>query len=457
VLANPRFQKERVRWFAPRFTMTALAAYREKGGLKAMMIEDASVKLCRGPTFINPNIAPPVLKSVRVQQPGLEVVEHDNALVMAACNFVLVGDQAVHPDHHVPSRDVSMMERFGRIQIKGRTLYHDPVQDPVVIDTAASLLHQSAGNYAHFMVEALPKLILLDQIPKYRKIPLLVDGWMHANHISAIRAFMKHPRDIIQVAISQPAIVRKLIDITPPAYAPPDLRSHIERDVVEDVGHDAYTFSSTALSAVRDFAMKKNEVGRSEGDRLFLYRRTQPYGNARELVNMDRLAHIAERAGFKIIEPGSMSLPDQIGAFRDARSVIAPVGAALVNLMFARKGCRILGLSPVFEGANYYYFSGLMEALGHDLRYVIGPQTGDGASTHLYHRNYEIDRQDFYRGLQWATSGSAARSKPKEKAPPSAQLQIVVNNDEEIEERSTPRAGSGARQARPSRNLPTGV
>lgn len=51
---------------------------------------------------------------------------------------------------------------------------------------------------------------------------------------------------------------------------------------------------------------------------------------------------------------------------------------------------KIITLATFYERTDYYFFSNLMETLGHDLRYVLGPQveTTDG---HISNRNYFID------------------------------------------------------------------
>jgi capsular polysaccharide biosynthesis protein len=80
---------------------------------------------------------------------------------------------------------------------------------------------------------------------------------------------------------------------------------------------------------------------------------------------------------------------DQVAAFASASKVVSPLGAALSNMIFAPKGCKVLGLSPYYKNASYYYFSNFMGVLGHDLHYVLGKQINDNG--HPFHRDYEID------------------------------------------------------------------
>jgi capsular polysaccharide biosynthesis protein len=117
-----------------------------------------------------------------------------------------------------------------------------------------------------------------------------------------------------------------------------------------------------------------------------------------------QICRIARRAGFDIIEPGSMAVAEQIAAFKAARVVIAPIGASMANLIFTPRGCKVICLSPVYEGANYFYWSNFMSALGHDITYVIGPQVSK--TGHLFHRDYEVNVDDFYTALSGALNSA---------------------------------------------------
>ncbi|MDN5894572.1 MAG: glycosyltransferase family 61 protein [Nocardioides sp.] len=66
--------------------------------------------------------------------------------------------------------------------------------------------------------------------------------------------------------------------------------------------------------------------------------------NSRRVVNEDSLVSILEPMGFSILDPGELSVQDQIDAFAAAEVVVAPHGAALTNLNFSPVGVRVLEL-----------------------------------------------------------------------------------------------------------------
>lgn len=401
----PRSLKQiRIRYFGKSANLTPLS---ECGSATIRAVESASLATWRGPRFAGKATgAPSVPSVVHVERPPLQIAEFRNATPLPASDIVVLKEQslAVHPDYFVPSRDVCHYERLGRMIVSPscERIYYRHTKPKVNLVEAISLLGQSSGNYAHFITETLPKLLLVDSLPEYRKIPILVDGWIHDNHRVLIKLFNKTRRQVIPVAPSQPAHVERLISISPVAYAPPEYRSFLSGGEPEFTPYDVYKFSETALNMVRKRRLK---VGRSKyGRRLFLYRRTANFGNGRNAVNIAKLCRIARRAGFDVVEPGSLSVADQIATFRNAEIVVSPIGAAMANLMFTPRGCKVICLSAVYDSASYYYFSNMMAALGHDLTYVIGPQASK--SGHLFHRDYEVDIDDFYAALSGAINSA---------------------------------------------------
>ena len=65
-------------------------------------------------------------------------------------------------------------------------------------------------------------------------------------------------------------------------------------------------------------------------------------GTVRTLVNEAALISALLLRNFQIIDPGEMSLQEQIDIFSRARTIIGPTGAAMTNLLFSGKGTRVL-------------------------------------------------------------------------------------------------------------------
>jgi capsular polysaccharide biosynthesis protein len=105
---------------------------------------------------------------------------------------------------------------------------------------------------------------------------------------------------------------------------------------------------------------------RSLPRRLYLTRGDRP--NTRRYVQENELWPSLERRGFVKLDPGTLSVQEQIDCFSSADVIVAPHGAALTNLVFCRPGVRVLELfasnyvhlglwaiSQSIDGASYHY------------------------------------------------------------------------------------------------------
>ena len=95
------------------------------------------------------------------------------------------------------------------------------------------------------------------------------------------------------------------------------------------------------------------------GRRLFVLR-----GRAasRRLLNEDAVASmLAARFGFEAIDPGALSIDEQLHAFRDASVIVGPHGAALANVVFAARPTLLV---EIFHSEPQIFYHSLCHALG---------------------------------------------------------------------------------------------
>jgi capsular polysaccharide biosynthesis protein len=93
--------------------------------------------------------------------------------------------------------------------------------------------------------------------------------------------------------------------------------------------------------------------------------------NTRILRNESAVLGVLRRYGFVRVDPGSLSVAEQIELFSGAEVVVAPHGGALTNLAFARPGVSVLELfAPDFVQGCYWK---LLQAIPHaSYRYLVG-------------------------------------------------------------------------------------
>lgn len=341
------------------------------------------------------------MDDVCLEMPKIELVAIPAATVVGGTNFILTEKIAIHPDLFVPSRDASPAELYGSAAIDPATcqLKFYISRKAKRVDRAISLLGQCTGNYAHWLTETLPKLVIVDACPEHDGLPLLVDDWIHPNFYDSIKLLSKHPREIIGVGRFQPCELSCVIDVSPPAYIPPEYRAYLATKEVVKISHDVFPFSRRALDMLRDAAWKAVSLNTKLGvkKRLYLRRAKESCGNPRMIANIDAVEELIMKSGFEVIDPGKMSFSEQISVFMNAETIVSPVGAALANMIFMPPGSRIIAMAPYYENANYYYFSNMAGVLDHELFYVLGPQKEMG--DHPLHRDYYVDTDALFEAL----------------------------------------------------------
>lgn len=114
--------------------------------------------------------------------------------------------------------------------------------------------------------------------------------------------------------------------------------------------------------------------------RLYLSRGQRP--NSRRYVQEAELWPELERRGFVMLDPGTLTVQEQIDVFHGAEIVVSPHGAALTNLTFSRPGVKVVEMF-----ASSYVHLGLWticEAVGGvEYRYLVadGPNREGSAQT----------------------------------------------------------------------------
>ncbi len=116
--------------------------------------------------------------------------------------------------------------------------------------------------------------------------------------------------------------------------------------------------------------------------RLYLTRGDVP--RTRRYVEEPDLVPALEARGFARVDPGKLSVQEQIDLFSGAEMIVAPHGAALTNVTFSPPGVRVLELFA----ASYVHLGlwAICQAVGADYRYVVadGPRDRFGMNAGNY-------------------------------------------------------------------------
>jgi capsular polysaccharide biosynthesis protein len=176
------------------------------------------------------------------------------------------------------------------------------------------------GNYAHFLVEVLPRF-LLDRGQLPGDAPILL-------HESARPA----AADVLRVAGLDSARVewigRDPVGVGTLYWPTPN--------TLHPLHHSPRIFP-------RLRSLAEDQGCRPAHRRLYVSRADAP---RRRLLNEDKVLEVLAPSGFECVVPGQMPFEEQVRTFAEADVVVGICGAGLANMVFMPPGGTVVMLSP---------------------------------------------------------------------------------------------------------------
>lgn len=262
---------------------------------------------------------------------------------------VVVGDYGaiVTPGHRL---DYATSEYFGIDGWREHPIFLRP-RLPRVEEVAGSLAvlatRGGSNNYYHFLLDVLPRLAVLEAC--------LPDTKPDALYLPTATRYQQELLALTGLDAATVVETRKHRAVRAETLLVPALPNPDELAPGWLVG-----WLRERLPAV-DTADKPRRLYVTRGDRP----------NTRRLVGEPALWPRLEAAGFTRVDPGTMSVRDQIDHFAAAEVIIGVHGAALTNLLFARPGVRVLELfAPAY--LKHCFWSITESIPGAEYRYLVG-------------------------------------------------------------------------------------
>ena len=135
-----------------------------------------------------------------------------------------------------------------------------------------------------------------------------------------------------------------------------------------------------------------------EGSRaVWLSRRQEPQ---RYLANTDAIEALARHLGFDVVNPGTLSLLDQVRLCAGAKIIAGPDGANFTNLLFARPGTRVLTLMVAGGGADLETWLDMCVMGDLPQRWIFGREDPRKAWWGFHEEPYEVDMAVLERELR---------------------------------------------------------
>ena len=222
-----------------------------------------------------------------------------------------------------------------------------PAQDGPLLE-AAILLGGKPGDYYHQLVEVFGRLAIVEQYPELAHLPLLTER-MTAPFEAALRQRLGLPDE-------------RLIQLSPESV--PRVRTLFAPSPLNRGGRVIHSRLAEWYRA----RLWGRQAGKAQR-RLYLRRGA---GLQRRVLNEDELLAALEPHGFVAVQPERLSFDEQVALFSQTSIVVAPVGAALTNMLFMPPGGQavILCNNALLAIRGDLYFDSLAEACGIECSWV---------------------------------------------------------------------------------------
>jgi len=183
----------------------------------------------------------------------------------------------------------------------------------------------SEGNYAHWLLDALAHLFMIERFHSLDSIDqVLVPRMKHDFQWDSLAAFGFTPDRVVEL----PPLECLRFECLLASSAPRGRSSSVAPGWAIDRYHDVLVAGAKAVPSVA-------------GKRVYISRRDAPN---RKFLNEDELCEVLEKRGYDIVELTPLNLDNKIAVFRDAEHLIGQTGAGLTNLMFGTPGAAVMEL-----------------------------------------------------------------------------------------------------------------
>ncbi len=258
----------------------------------------------------------------------------------------------------------------------------------ISIQRAIHLLDSGGHNYFHFMIELLPKLLLLkEKDSSYKKWPLIVSAAYRKNDNFRELLRLAGFHRLFFMEENQCLEVEELIYVNKLWNMPFNLKKGVF--ALGDLLYHPYLFElyDRFIEEIeKDLSQKKDGP-----ERIFLTR----CNTVNRRYNDLEIEALARQYDFEIVDTGRMSFAEQFQLFRNAAMIAGPTGASWTNLVFAARNAKALCWMSERWG-DFPAFSTLAALRGVDLEYIIIPGKGEKDP----HHNYYLDPLHFESRLK---------------------------------------------------------
>lgn len=224
-----------------------------------------------------------------------------------------------------------------------------------------SICHPASANWMHWLSECLPAVMAISEDPGLAGCGIIYDASLP-------------PSARASIEICAPG--RKLCPLESGDAIMPEHLHPLPGDSAgwcfgwpragETSGR--FSFAVKWLRSARRHVLRHFNIRPEPRRRLFVNRRS----SFRVIENQQNLRCCIEGHGFETVDPGGMTLGEQVRLFSECETLVCQAGAAMANIMFMPERSTVVCMHADSRYANERYFSDYAAAFGVGVRYVRG-------------------------------------------------------------------------------------
>ena len=306
-----------------------------------------------------------------------------NVTVIGGTRYLLTDDGRILHDEEAIHSSSDVTIKYARARRVDENMIQISVKprSEISIPAGVHLMVEGDTNYFHFVVEILPRLMLVDSLSEYGGMPLLITGGLHENLLTALATVNDTGREIIEL---EPDVPYQVEDLIYPSDTARILNIYGRR-ATKGEG----TLSVDWLRRVRASVIARVEgSGTAPGHRRLYVRRGK---KMRALVNEAAIEEMLIDERFEIVDLDDLSFRVQVKLFAAADLVVMPTGAAVTNVMWCKPGAQIMILTSDHPAIQHNIWQLLCEASESELTIMRGPRANKLMGEYGVHDDFEID------------------------------------------------------------------
>lgn len=297
----------------------------------------------------------------------------------AASYVSLVVDGIVFPNTHIVcTRDRKILSDSFRalghllssgFRDVGEATFERDLEDIEYVDRTAVVLGISTNtNYFHWLLEAIPRLLLASSHGLLPNDAVVIAPKMNRWMQEILAAYGLDELDYVNLSDKPHRFSRVIV----PARGIENIRT--------------FAHHSRLTSAIAGKA-HSNEKAR----KLFISRAKS---SSRKISNENEILSAASKFGYELIYPEDYTFIQQVDIFSHATHVCGCLGAGLTNLIFSNQKPHLLEFAPEGRTGDATLFSNMMDVWGGEYAGVVGAFNGN--------MDRKFDRRDIYIPLHMA-------------------------------------------------------